>query len=93
MDTFHDLLYALLVAWGIITAALICLLIYRSTLETREGDQIFLDAAGESMASEQRALVSRIDKLSRPIMLLVIVSGGLLVVIAGFWLWEGFKNF
>jgi len=73
MDTFHDLLYALLVAWGIITAALICLLIYRSTLETREGDQIFLDAAGESMASEQRALVSRIDKLSRPIMLLVIV--------------------
>src|SRR5271155_752449 len=93
MDTFHDLLYALLVAWGIVTAVLVCLLIYRGTLETREGDQIFLDAAGESMASEQRALVARIDKLSRPIMLLIIISGVLLLVIAGFWLWEGFKNF
>lgn len=93
MDTFHDILYALLVAWGVITAALVCLWIYRSTLETREGDQIFLDAAGESMANEQRALVARIDKLGRPIMLLVIVSGALLLVIAGLWLWEGFKNF
>jgi hypothetical protein len=93
MDSFHDLLYALLVAWGIVTAVLICLLIYRSTLETREDDQIFLDAAGESMASEQRALVARIDKLSRPIMLLIIISGALLLVIAGLWLWEGFKNF
>lgn len=93
MDSIHDMLYALLVAWGAVTAVLICVLIYRSTLETREGDQIFLDAAGESMASEQRALVARIDKLGRPIMILIVLSSALLVAVAGIWIWEGYKNF
>jgi len=90
---FHDLLYALLIAWGVVTAVLVCLLIYRGTLETREGDQLFLDAAEETMASEQRAIVARIEKLARPIMLLIVASSALLVVVAGIWLWQGFKNF
>jgi hypothetical protein len=93
MDSVHDMLYALLVAWGAVTAVLICVLIYRSTLETREGDQIFLDAAGESMASEQRALVARIDKLGRPITILIVLSSALLLAVAGIWIWEGYKNF
>jgi hypothetical protein len=83
----------LLISWGVVTAALICVLIYRSTLSTREEDQLFLDAAEESMASEQRAIVARIEKLGRPITALTVVSGALLVVIAGLWLWEGFRNF
>jgi hypothetical protein len=93
MDTLHDILYAVLVAWGVVTAALVCLLIYRGTLEAHEDDQIFLDAAGDSMASEQRALIARIDKLGRPIMALIVVSSVLLLAVAGIWLWEGFKNF
>jgi hypothetical protein len=93
MDTFHDVLYAVLIAWGVVTAALVCLLIYRGTLEAHEDDQIFLDAAGDSMANEQRALVARIDKLGRPITLLIIVSSVLLLVVAGIWLWQGYKNF
>ena len=59
MDTIHLVLYTLLVAWGAVTVILICALIYRSTLETHEDDQIFLDAAGESMANEQRLLVAQ----------------------------------
>jgi hypothetical protein len=83
----------LLIAWGVITSVLICVFIYRSTLETREDDQIFLDAAGESMAREQRAIVARIEKLSRPLVALTVLSGTLLVVIAGMWLWQGFQSF
>ncbi len=83
----------LLIAWGVITAVLVCVLIYRSTLENREEDQIFLDAAGQSMANEQRAIVARIEILGRPIMALVALSGGLLLVIAGIWLWQGFQSF
>jgi hypothetical protein len=83
----------LLIAWGVITSVLICIFIYRSTLETREDDQIFLDAAGESMAREQRAIVARIEKLSRPLVALTVLSGALLVVIAGMWLWQGFQSF
>ena len=33
----------LLIAWGVLTAFLIILLIYRSTLTMREDDQLFLD--------------------------------------------------
>jgi hypothetical protein len=86
-------LQMLLIAWGVITSILICVFIYRSTLETREEDQIFLDAAGESMAREQRAIVARIEKLSRPLVALTVLSGALLVVIAGMWLWQGFQSF
>jgi hypothetical protein len=93
METISLTLFTLLVAWGVVTAALVFLLIYRGTLESREDDQIFLDAAEESMASEQRAIVARIDKLSRPITALIVASVVLLLIAAGMWLWQGFKNF
>ena len=93
MDTIHMVLYTLLVAWGAVTVILICALIYRSTLETREEDQIFLDAAGDSIVNEQRLLVARIQKLNRPIGGLFATSGGLLLVTGGLWVWQVLKTF
>jgi hypothetical protein len=93
MDTIHIVLYTLLVAWGAVTVILICALIYRSTLETHEDDQIFLDAAGESMANEQRLLVAKIQKLNRPIGGLFAVSAGLLIVTGGLWVWQVLETF
>jgi hypothetical protein len=86
-------LQILLICWGVVTAVLVCALIYRSTLETREEDQIFLDAAEDMMANEQRAIVTRIEKLSWPITALWVLSGALLAVVAGMWLWQGFRSF
>jgi len=86
-------LQMLLLAWGVVTAALICMWIYRSALENREEDQIFLDAAGDSMAREQAALVSRIEKLSRPITGLLVLSGLLLVAVGGFWVYQSIQSF
>lgn len=83
----------LLVAWGAVTAVLICTLIYRSTLETREEDQLFLDSAQEITASEQRVIVTRIERLSRPIVALWVVSGVLLIAVAGLWLYQGYQSF
>jgi hypothetical protein len=93
VDFSQGTIYALAISWGVVTLALICLLIYRSTLESHEDDQIFLASGEESLASEQRALVARINKLSKPITFLIVASSVLLVVTAGIWLWEGFKNF
>jgi hypothetical protein len=93
MESMDSTMFVLVVAWSIVTVALILMWIYRSTLENREEDQIFLDAAQESMARDQRAIVARIEKLSRPITSLMVVSGALLLVMAGMWLWQGYKNF
>jgi hypothetical protein len=82
-----------LIAWGIITAVFLFLLLRRSLLASDEDDQIFLDAAEDHMAREQRELVTKIEALSRPIMGTGIVAGVLLLVIAGMWLYTGLKNF
>jgi len=82
-----------LIAWGVVTAVFLFLLLRRSLLASHEDDQIFLDAAEDHMAREQRELVTRIEALSRPIMGTGIVAGVLLLVIAGMWLYTGLKNF
>ncbi len=83
----------LLLAWGVVTAILVCVWIYRSALENREEDQIFLDAAGDSMARDQAALVARIEKLSRPILALIVLSSVLLVSMAWLWVYQSIQSF
>ena len=89
----RTLLFGLLIVWGAVTAALVVVLTYRSRLEVDEEDQVFLSDSEERMANEQQRLVSSIEKLSRPIMILTATSASLLVVTGGVWLWQAFKNF
>ena len=86
------LLY-LLIAWGVVTAIFLVLIAWRSVLSSHEDDQIFIDAAEEHMAREQRELIKKINMLSRPILTSGITSGVLLLVIAGIFVYHGLKNF
>lgn len=83
----------LLIAWGIVTAVFLGLLIWRNLLESHEDDQLFLESGEENMAKDQQQLVAKINTLSRPIMLTGILAGVLLVLVAGVWLYEGLKHF
>ena len=83
----------MLIAWGIVTALFLALLLWRNLLESHEDDQLFIDAAEEHMAREQRALIQRINTLSRPIMMTGILAGVLLLASAGLWLYEGLRHF
>jgi hypothetical protein len=83
----------LLITWGAVTAIFLVLVAWRSLLSSHEDDQIFLDAAGEHMAREQRELVAKINRLSRPILTSGITSGVLLLLIAGIFVYQGLKNF
>ena len=83
----------LLIVWGVVTAIFLVLVAWRSVLSSHEDDQIFLDAAEEHMAREQRELVSKINSLSRPLLASGITSGVLLLLIAGIFVYHGLKNF
>lgn len=83
----------LLIAWGIITAVFLGLLIWRNLLESHEDDQLFLESGEEHMAKEQRQLVAKINTLQRPIMLTGILAATLLVTVAGVWLYQGLRHF
>ena len=97
MDAIEGLLKGpflyLLITWGVVTAIFLILVIWRSVLTSHEDDQIFLDAAEEHMAREQRELVTKINKLSSPILTSGIMAGVLLLAIAGIFVYNGLKNF
>jgi hypothetical protein len=97
MDAIEGLLKGpflyLLITWGVVTAIFLILVIWRSVLSSHEDDQIFLDAAEEHMAKEQRELVIKINKLSSPILTSGIMAGVLLLAIAGIFVYNGLKNF
>ncbi len=92
MEHLNGPIFYVLIAWAVVTGIFMMLLLRRSLLASHEDDQIFLDGAQEHMAREQREIVAKIHALSRPLMTSGIVSGVLLLVLAGLWLYNGLKN-
>ena len=84
-----SLLSILMIVWGVLTAILIILLIYRSTLTMREDDQLFLDQSESHMEKEQQELIARVQKVNVPVRILGGASGLLILIIAGMWVYEG----
>jgi len=75
------------ILWAVITAALVIVLIYRSTLSMHEDDQLFLDESTANIRAEQEALLRRMNSLSLPVRILGAASGLLVLVIAGLWVY------
>lgn len=94
----------LLTSWGVVTAVLIVLLVYRSTLSSREDDQIFIDSpeqhhfqmAGAETASthfkEQQEILAKISRLTKPILGLALTSAVLIVASLGVWAYHGLRK-
>jgi hypothetical protein len=83
----------LLLAWGVVTGALVILVVYRVTLSSKEDDQIFIGKAEEHIAAEQRIIIMKVTRLTRPIYTLAVISGVLLLATAGVWIWDGLRSF
>jgi hypothetical protein len=82
------MLNALLVVWGVATVALVGLLIYRSLLSMKEDDQLFLGEGERHLAAEQAAIVGKLQIVSRYSLIVGIVSGALLLAVAGMWTYQ-----
>ena len=82
----------LLLSWGLITTALVVLLVYRATLSNKEDDQLYLNKAEVAMmGSDQAAVITKLNRLGKPIWALAILSGLLLLASASLWVWIGFN--
>ncbi|MHB8557019.1 MAG: hypothetical protein ACYDCU_02720 [Candidatus Acidiferrales bacterium] len=93
MDTPSGTFLFFPIACAVVLGAWFCLIIYRSTLEAHEDDQIFLDAAEDSMAQAQRELVARIERVNPVIRAVMIAWIVLAAISAGLWMWQAFKSF
>jgi len=82
----------LLIGWGVLTAILIILLIYRSTLTMQEDDQLFLDESASAMAEEQRELMAKVNKINPLVKVLGATSGVVFLVIAGLFIYTGLNQ-
>jgi Tfp pilus assembly protein PilN len=83
------LMSILMIVWGVLTAILVILLIYRSVLTMREDDQLFLDQSESHMEKEQQELIAKVQKTNLPVRILGGASGLLILIIAGMWVYEG----
>ena len=75
---------------GAVTAVLVILVVYGNVLDTRADEEIYLNKTEEKMmASDQPALISKLNRLGRAITVLAIITGVSLLVTAGIWVYIG----
>ena len=86
------LMMGLGIAWSILTAVLVILLIYRSTLTMQEDDQLFLDESASAMAKEQTELMAKVNKITPLVKILGATSGAMILVIAGWAVYLGLNS-
>jgi hypothetical protein len=80
------------VAWGVVTAVLVILLIYRSTLTMQEDEQLFLGESESHMEKEQIEIMAKVNKITPIVKWVGAMSGVLLLVIAGLAVYQGLQQ-
>ncbi|HLW88491.1 MAG TPA: hypothetical protein VKR57_08345 [Terriglobales bacterium] len=77
-----------LILWGVLTAVLIILMIYRSTLAMHEDDQLFLSESESQMQKDQVELMQKLNKVTPIVKWLGAASGALILLIGGVALYQ-----
>ncbi|MGD0509178.1 MAG: hypothetical protein ABSA27_15355 [Terriglobales bacterium] len=85
-------MFGLLIAWGILTGILIILLIYKSTLTMHEDDSIFLNESESQMHKDQVEVLAKMRKITPIVKVLGALSGLMILVIAGLFIYQGLTN-
>lgn len=83
---------ATLILWGVVTALLTALLIYRSLISMKEDDQLFLNSATSNLEREQQQVRMRLERLAPYTKVLGVTSGLLLIATAGLWIYDQFTK-
>jgi hypothetical protein len=82
-------MFMLLASWGVLTAVLIILLIYKSTLTMHEDDSIFLNETESQMQKDQSEVLAKMKKIGPIVKVLGALSGIMILAIAGLFIYQG----
>ena len=82
------MVFWLLIVWGVLTALLIALLIYRSTLTMHEDSQLFLSDSDAHLQQEQMDVTQKMNRINPLLWGMGSLSGVLILVIAGLALYQ-----
>jgi hypothetical protein len=74
--------------WGVLTAVLVVLLIYRGTLSMHEDDQLFLSDPDSPRHREQEELLLKMNKLRPMLKLFGTASGVMVLAIGGLFVYQ-----
>jgi uncharacterized membrane protein len=83
----------LLITWGIVTAAFLAVMTWKSFIGLREEDVVILDPAEFRQAEDQQQLVARIERLTRWAKTFGFASLTLLLLVGGVWAYRGYLAF
>ncbi len=93
MDTLEIAMRYLFMFCGAVTAVLVILVVYGNVLDSRADEEIYLNKTEEKMmASDQPALMGKLNRLARAIKVLAIITGVSLLVTAGIWVYIGLNK-
>ena len=81
----------MLLAWGIVTCVFVGMMIYRSVIGMREEDLMHLDSS--VLANQQKEIVVKLDRSAPYTKGFGWASAGLLLVIAGYSMYQAFTRF
>jgi hypothetical protein len=85
-------MFMLLILLAVMLVVLVVLLIYRSTLEMHEDDQLFLGSGESQMAKDQEELQRTLGKVEPAVRWLGALSGVVLLAIVGMWVYGGLSQ-
>ena len=83
----------MVIVWGVITAVFVILMIYRSLISMREEDQLFLDPAEARQEAEQRAIITRVERITPYAKGFGFASLSLLAATGALWFYQVWKAF
>lgn len=89
-------LLSTLIAWALVTIALIAVATYRGFLGKDETERIYINQtvnqAQNRLAVQQQEIIAKVSRLDRFVKGLLLSSGVLLVLCLAIWVWTSFAN-
>jgi len=79
--------------WGVLVLFTAALLIYRSTLEKNEEDQIFLDDSFDHERTAQAAIVAKVNRIQPLLRVALSLLGIASVFVVGYYVMDFFRQF